>query len=153
MTIGTPEIPDAQLLTDSQVSRFRPVVSGAGPGTKDVPGIELALVAARAAEAKNGDDTLVLEVGSVLGITDHFVITGAGNTRQARTIAQEIERQVKLVSGEGPRRIEGKDDARWLLMDYGDFVVHIFLAEARAYYDLERLWSDVPRVQWRIPAE
>ena len=110
---------------------------------------ELAKVAARAADDKLGDQTVILEVGSVLGITDQFVITSAANTRQVRTIADEVEAKIKAVGGGAPRRVEGKSDARWLLMDYGDFVVHVFLAEARDYYDLERLWSDVPRLEWR----
>lgn len=112
-------------------------------------GLELAKVAARAADDKLGEQTVVLEVGSVLGITDQFVITSGANARQVRSIADEVEAKVKSVGGGAPRRVEGKSDARWLLMDYGDFVVHVFLAEARDYYDLERLWSDVPRLEWR----
>ncbi|MHB1486754.1 MAG: ribosome silencing factor [Acidimicrobiales bacterium] len=110
---------------------------------------ELAKVAAQAADDKLGEHTVVLEVGSVLGITDQFVITSGANARQVRAIADEVEAKVKSVGGGAPRRVEGKSDARWLLMDYGDFVVHVFLAEARDYYDLERLWSDVPRLEWR----
>ncbi len=106
---------------------------------------DFAVVAARAASGKKGEDTVVLSVGSILAITDAFVITSARNDRLVRTIAEEVERQVKAAGGPGPLRIEGLDDARWVLMDYGDFVVHVFLDEVRAYYDLERLWSDVPR--------
>jgi ribosome-associated protein len=108
----------------------------------------MAVVAARAASSKNGDDVIVLEVGSILAITDLFVIASAGNDRLVRTIADEVERQVKEAGGPGPLRIEGKSDARWVLLDYGDFVVHVFLDEVRRYYDLERLWSDAPRVDW-----
>ena len=104
--------------------------------------------AARAADAKLGADTIVLEVGPVLAITDLFVITSAPNPRLVRTICDEIELLVKADDGPSPIRIEGLDDARWVLMDYGDFVVHIFLDEARAYYDLERLWADAPRIDW-----
>ena len=104
--------------------------------------------AARAADAKKGSDILVLEVGPVLALTDAFVITSAPNARQVRTIAEEVEAQVKAAGGPAPLRIEGLDDARWVLLDYGDFVVHVFLDEARAYYDLERLWSDAPRIPW-----
>ena len=107
-----------------------------------------AALAARAADAKQGGDTLVLEVGPVLAITDLFVITGAPNTRLVRTICEEVELQVRGGGGPAPLRIEGLDDARWVLMDYGDFVVHVFLDEARRYYDLERLWADAPRVDW-----
>ena len=105
-------------------------------------------MAARAADAKSGEDTVVLAMGELLGVTDAFVITSGRNTRQVRTIVDEVERQVKEVTGRGPVRVEGCDDARWVLMDYGDFLVHVFLDEAREYYDLEHLWTDAPRVAW-----
>ncbi|MGH9065381.1 MAG: ribosome silencing factor [Acidimicrobiales bacterium] len=108
----------------------------------------LAAVAARAAAAKKGGSTTVLDVAPVLVITDTFVITSGSNARQVRTIAEEVEAAVKRAGGDGPRRIEGLDDARWVLLDYGDFVVHVFVEEARAYYDLERLWADVARLEW-----
>jgi ribosome-associated protein len=91
---------------------------------------------------------VVLDVGDVLAIVDRFVVTGASNTRQVRTIAEEVEEQVKRAGFDGPLRSEGLDDSRWVLLDFGDVVVHVFLDEAREYYDLERLWSDVPRVDW-----
>ncbi|MGI8753871.1 MAG: ribosome silencing factor [Acidimicrobiales bacterium] len=108
--------------------------------------------AARAAEAKGGEDTLVLDVGSLLSVTDAFMITGGSNTRQVRTIVEEIEEQVKEVGGPGPLRIEGLDDATWVLMDYGDFIVHVFGAETRAFYDLEGLWADAGRWEWHAAA-
>ena len=83
-----------------------------------------------------------------MGITDAFVITSASNVRLVRTIAEEVEQRVKAAGGPAPYRVEGTDDARWVLMDYGDFVVHVFLDEARRYYDLERLWADAPRLDW-----
>ena len=107
-----------------------------------------AATAARAAEDKNGEDTLIIEVGEILAITDLFVITSAANTRLVRTIVDEVEKQLKQSGGPSPLRIEGLDDARWVLMDYGDFVVHVFLDEARAFYELERLWADAPRYEW-----
>lgn len=108
----------------------------------------LAATAARAADEKKATSTVVLEVGPILAITDAFVITSADNPRLVKTIAEEIERQVKLAGGPSPLRIEGLEDARWVLIDYGDFVVHVFLDEVREYYDLERLWSDAARVDW-----
>ena len=66
-----------------------------------------------------------------------------------RTIADEVEAQVAEAGGPRPVRVEGLDDLRWVLMDYGDFVVHVFLEETRRYYDLERLWADVARVDWQ----
>ena len=76
------------------------------------------------------------------------MITSAANPRQVRTIAEEVEEQIKAAGGPGPIRTEGLDDLRWALLDYGDVVVHVFHEEAREYYDLERLWSDVPRLDW-----
>jgi ribosome-associated protein len=104
--------------------------------------------AARAAADKGGIDTVVLAVGALLAITDAFVITSGTNPRQVRTIADEVEAQVKAVDGPAPRRIEGLDDARWVLMDFGDFVVHVFLDEVRDFYELERLWADAETWAW-----
>lgn len=105
-------------------------------------------MAARAADDKQGDETLVLEVGAVLAITDFFVITSGRNNRQVKTIAEEVEARVAKDGGPKPLRVEGLDDLRWVLLDYGAFVVHVFVDEARRYYELERLWADVPRVDW-----
>lgn len=124
-----------------------------GPSTGDLPGIdgdtwERVAAAAGAAGEKMGQDILVLDVSPVLAITDAFVMVSGTNARQVRTIAEEVEAAVKRAGGGGPLRSEGLDDARWVLLDFGDFVVHVFLEEARRYYDLERLWSDVPRISW-----
>jgi ribosome-associated protein len=107
-----------------------------------------AVLAAQAAASKNGTDPVVLAVGDVLAITDSFVIVSATNTRLVRTIADEIEQQIREAGGPKPLRIEGLDDLHWVLVDYGEFVVHVFLQETREYYELERLWSDVPRIEW-----
>lgn len=108
-----------------------------------------AVAAAVAADDKGGRDTVVLDVGAVLAITGYFVITSASNTRQVDTIAEEVEARVGVDGGPRPLRVEGLDDLHWVLLDYGDFVVHVFLEEIRRYYDLERLWSDVPSLSWR----
>jgi ribosome-associated protein len=110
-----------------------------------------AKVAARAASSKKADDPVVLDVGAVLAITDYFVIASGSNTRQVRTIADAVEEEVKRDGGPHPIRVEGLDDLKWVLLDYGDFVVHVFLDETRKYYELERLWSDVPRLAWAEP--
>ena len=109
---------------------------------------DLVTVAAGAASAKTVEPTVVIEVGDLIYITDYFVISSGSNDRQVRAIAEEVERRVKTSGGSSPRAIEGLDDARWVLMDYGDFIVHVFSDEAREFYDLERLWSDAPRLAW-----
>ena len=109
---------------------------------------EWAITAARAADDKKCEATVILEVGTILAITDFFVITSAANRRQVRTVADEIEKQVKASGGPLPLRVEGLEDLTWVLIDYGDIVVHIFDPATRAYYDLERLWRDVPHLEW-----
>jgi ribosome-associated protein len=106
------------------------------------------VIAAQAADSKKGLDTVILEVGPVLVITDAFVITSGTNPRQVRTIAEEVERWLTEQEGVKPRRIEGLNEATWVLLDYGEFVVHVFHEDSRRFYDLERLWSDVPKVSW-----
>ena len=110
------------------------------------------VVAARAADAKSGQDTVILAMGDLLAITDAFVITSGRNVRQVRTIVDEVERQVKESGGGAPLRVEGLDDARWVLLDYGEFLVHVFMDEAREFYDLEHLWTDARRIPWEPAA-
>jgi ribosome-associated protein len=114
----------------------------------DDPGRAWALLAARVADDKQGSRTVVLEVGGVLAITDYFVITSGRNSRQVRTIAEEIERAIKAAGGQGPLRVEGLSDLTWVLLDYGDVVVHVFDEATREFYDIERLYRDVPVVAW-----
>jgi ribosome-associated protein len=111
---------------------------------------EWAIAAARAADEKNGTDILILEVGKVLAITDMFVVASATSTRLVRTIADEVEVKVREAGGGEPMRIEGLRDATWVLLDYGDLVVHIFTEEMRAFYEIERLYSDVPVIPWLV---
>lgn len=111
-------------------------------------GREWALIAARTADEKQGANTIIIDVGAVLAITDEFVITSGRNSRQVRTIAEEIEEAIKAAGGPGPMRVEGLSDLTWVLLDYGDIVVHVFAEETRRFYDIERLYRDVPRVEW-----
>ncbi len=108
--------------------------------------------AARAAAGKTDDEVVVLSVGDVLGITGFFVICSGRNTRQVKALCEEIEQKLCDGGGPKPRSIEGLEGLQWVLMDYGDFVVHVFLDDARAYYELERLWADVPRLDWHASA-
>lgn len=110
--------------------------------------LEAAVSAAVAADDKLGEATVIIDVGDVLAITEHFVITSGANVRQVRAIVEAIEERVADEVGPKPSRIEGLDQGEWVLMDYGDFVVHVFRRDTREYYDLERLWSDRPVVDW-----
>lgn len=111
--------------------------------------LALAFLAARAADDKQGLDTTVLSVAHVLAITELFVVTSAANRRLVRTIADEVEEQVRRELGRSPVRVEGVAEQSWVLIDYGDVVVHVFADETRRFYDIERLYSDVPTIDWR----
>ena len=113
---------------------------------------DTALVAARAADDKLGEDTVVLAMGELLGVVDAFVVTSGRNDRQVRALVDEVERKVKDHDGTAPVAVEGLADATWVLMDYGDFIVHIFAEQTRSYYDLEHLWSGAPRISWQAAA-
>jgi len=111
--------------------------------------LALARAAALAADDKKGDRTLVFEVGDVLAITEFFVITSASNRRLVRTLVESVEEAVRSTCGRSPRRMEGIAELQWVLMDYGEIVVHVFSEEMRAYYEIERLYRDVPSIDWR----
>jgi len=100
----------------------------------------LVQAAAAACEDKKGEDTRILELDPIdSGLSDFFLITSATNDRQAITIADEIEYRLKKDFGVMPHSVEGRRRGDWILMDYVDFVVHVFLTERRAFYDIERL--------------
>jgi ribosome-associated protein len=95
---------------------------------------------------------LVIDVGDVLVVTDFFVITNGTNPRQVKAIVDEVEKQIADAGGPRPFRVEGLDTLEWVLLDYGSFVVHVFNAEQRAFYRLERLWADRPHLDWKLTA-
>jgi ribosome-associated protein len=104
--------------------------------------------AAQAADDGKGSQVVVLDVGDVLAITEFFVIVSAPNSRLVRFLAESIEEKVADAGGPKPLRVEGMRELLWVLLDYGDWVVHVFDSDTRRFYDLERLWRDVPRVEW-----
>ena len=106
-----------------------------------------AVTCARIADDKKASDITVLEVRDIFSIADYFVLCTVNSKPQARAVAEEIDRQLKE---EGCRHlgIEGREDASWILLDFGGIVVHIFLPETREYYQIEMLWGDAPEVDW-----
>ncbi|MFL6230585.1 MAG: ribosome silencing factor [Pyrinomonadaceae bacterium] len=116
-----------------------------GDGTPAEPLDALIVTALRAADDKKALDLVVLDVREVASFTDYFLIASGANARQVQAISDEI---VERLKGEGRRaaRVEGYRNAEWVLLDYGDFVCHIFEDKARRFYDLERLWRDAVRV-------
>lgn len=108
---------------------------------------------ARAAATKTDRPVVALDVGEVLAITGWFVVASGGTDRQVRAIADAVEEGVRSAGGPRPLRIEGLDDASWVLIDYGDVIVHVMDDETRSFYDLERLWRDVPSATWASEGE
>lgn len=102
-----------------------------------------ALLAAEAAEAKLADQVVILDIQEHTVIADFFVIASAGNRVQIKAIIEAVEDAMEA-AGEPPGRAEGRDDGHWVLLDFGDVVVHIFGQRERQYYSLERLWGDAP---------
>jgi ribosome-associated protein len=111
---------------------------------------DIALAAAVAAEDKKATDVVVLDVAETLVITAYFVVATGANDRQVRAIAEEVETALREGASLKPIGREGEREGKWVLLDFGDVVVHVFQPEEREFYRLEKLWSDVPRVE--IPA-
>ncbi len=106
--------------------------------------IKLAL---HSASEKKAVNLVALDLREIASFTEFFVIASGTNQRQVQAISDEIAEQLKKQTDARPVRIEGYNTAEWILMDYGDFVVHIFDKDARDFYDLERLWRDARRVE------
>ncbi len=113
---------------------------------KNLPSRTMALIAAKAADDKKATDIMVQEVRELIGVTDYFIIATASNNRQVEAIIDEIEDAEREEAGVKPLHREGTADGSWALLDYGDFIVHVFQPEAREYYRLEALWNDAPIV-------
>lgn len=113
----------------------------------------VALLAAHAADEKQARDIVVFDVSAVLTIADYFVVMEAPNRRLVRTLVEEIEEAVRAATGRSPRRVEGVREQQWVLLDYGDVVVHVFLDETRRFYEIERLYRDAPTLDWRQGTE
>lgn len=108
--------------------------------------IEVAIAAARAASDKLATQIIALDVSSALAITDVFLLCSAANDRQVKAVVDGVEEKL-LTMGVKPLRREGEQERRWVLLDYGDVVVHVQLEEERIHYALERLWRDCPLVE------
>lgn len=114
----------------------------------DADSTSLATEVARAADDKQAADVSVIDVGGVISIAQVFVVASASNPRLVRTVADEMVERARL-AGRKPLHVEGLAELQWVLVDFGDVVVHVFLDEARAFYDIERLYRDQPSIEWR----
>jgi ribosome-associated protein len=109
-------------------------------------GLELALAAARTAAENRGRDLVVLDLRELTAVFDYFVIATGTSRRQLHAISEEIDRVLQEELGDRRLGIEGYSESRWIVLDYGNVVVHLFDDEARGYYDLENLWAEAKRV-------
>jgi len=109
------------------------------------PVLDLVKRAVATADEKQAIDPVVLDVSEHLRIVDYFVILSGASRRQVSTLVDEIRLKLRE-AGHRPLRVEGAEEGEWVLIDYGDVAIHVFLDETRRFYDLERLWSDAPRL-------
>lgn len=114
---------------------------------------QIARLAVDAILEKKGRDILVMNVTGVSGVADIFILVTGDSDLQIRAISESVRMKLKEEAGERPWHVEGKDHFHWVLMDYVDLVVHVFLAEKREYYGLERLWGDAPRETVKDPQQ
>lgn len=114
---------------------------------------DLAISAARFADDLKATDVLILQVGDVISLTEYFVIVSASNRRLVDALVNDIEAKVRAEQGRSPIRVEGAKELQWVLIDYGDVIVHVFLAEIREFYEIERLYNDVPKIDWGGPTQ
>jgi ribosome-associated protein len=127
------------------VSKAKPVPTSASSRSA-ASALELALLAARVAEETRGTDIRVLDLRQLTPVVDYFVIATGSSRRQMHAMAEEIEKAVKQILHDRARGSEGYEEGRWIVLDFGNVMVHLFDPEARGYWDLEGLWSDAPRV-------
>ena len=132
--------------TTTAASQLKAVVKEPEPAQLD----ERMLAALEAAAEKKAINSVVLDLREIASFTDYFVITSGTNERQVQAISDEIVETLKK-AGAAAARVEGYKTAEWILLDYGDFVVHVFDEKARTFYDLERLWRESKRVE--LPRE
>ena len=113
--------------------------------------MERARICASVAADNRGRDVLVLDLRKLTSLVDYFVIATGTSRRQIHSMADEIDRAMNQM-GDEKLGIEGYGESHWVLLDYGDIVVHLFDEATRKYYDLENLWGDAPRIEWMSPS-
>lgn len=114
--------------------------------------IDAVRIAAAAADRMKATEIVAFDVTEPIAITDAMLIATASNERQVLAVAEEVEKDLYLKDDKrSPRSREGLDEAQWILLDYGDFVIHIMHEEAREFYGLERLWRDCPAIDLQLP--
>ena len=131
-----------------------PLTTSASPGaapsrhTPQHRSLQLALAAAKTAADNNGQDILVLDLRELTCIFDYFVIASGTSRRQLHAISDDVDDCLEKKLGDKRMGIEGYDGSSWILLDYGTIVVHLFDAETRDYYAIEKLWGEAKRIDW-----
>ncbi len=122
------------------------------PETETIEADNFIRVAVRAASDKKATEIVALDLREVASFTDYFLLSTGGNPRQVAAIAEAVEDELRK-AGRRPMHTEGYANAEWVLLDYGDFIVHVFQSATRRFYDLERLWRDAKRVEFEVEGE
>jgi ribosome-associated protein len=118
------------------------------PTSTLLPALDRAALCARVSEENKAKNVLVLDMRGITPLYDFFVICTGASRRQNHTIAEEVD-QAMRAAGDERLSIQGYQASRWIVQDYGDVVVHVFDPDSRAYYALEELWADAPRLDWK----
>ncbi|MGB8509456.1 MAG: ribosome silencing factor [Pyrinomonadaceae bacterium] len=139
----TEETPDDEAVADEATLLETAATGGTGDAVEGLD--ERMMTALRAASDKKALDLVALDLRAIASFTDFFLIAGGTNVRQVQAIADAVVEKLKEMK-KRPARIEGYNSAEWVLLDYGDFIFHIFEDKARRFFDLERLWRDATRV-------
>src|SRR5205085_8377323 len=146
-------MPESRKRTEKERGRESQAESGAqnaaaeSANEKNAEGLdERVRLALHAAAEKKAHDLVVLDLREVASFTDYFVIASGTNVRQVQAVADEVQEQLRKQLRVKPARVEGYKSAEWVLLDYGDFIFHVFEEKSRRFYDLERLWRDAVRV-------
>jgi ribosome-associated protein len=139
------EIQEKTLQRETVTIDITPAIT---PFSETDPEVQLAI---RCAAEKKAVDLKVLDLRQIATFTEYFIIASGSNQRQVQAISDEINEQLKKQLNTKAIRIEGYGGGEWVLLDYGDFIVHVFDKDAREFYDLERLWLDAARVE--LPAD
>jgi ribosome-associated protein len=113
--------------------------------------LEKLLIAARGAAARKAIEMVALDIRRIASFADFFLICSGTSSRQIQAIVDEVRERLRAERGSRPLHIEGYETGEWILMDYGDLIVHVFAEESRKFYQLERLWRDAERVE--LPAD
>ena len=100
-----------------------------------------------AIDDKKGGNTRILDISAITTISDYFIVTSGNNYNQVRAIADNVEEELLKKHGMRPERVEGYNNGEWILLDYIDYVIHVFDREQRLFYDIERIWSDVKEIE------